>query len=210
MSGCQKVVFCRTLKTGLLTPWVDFINICAHLFCANEMRSIDRFVNQCTGLAKDFSFLIQHNGLANFVKNLVKLNGDFFCRTLCAGNFSIGAMVKWWKWWNRPLVNSWLSYQIVQKLVVNQESILTNFFLRYWRISPFFAGKLVFLLHIEKKLFIAKWPSLTPKKKKRRKKSFVGSTPVANFLHILFYEQQLFLKYSLAEKNSNKNGISIL
>jgi len=45
----------------------------------------------------DFSLIIKHNGLANFVKVQGKKFGEIdrriFCQTLCTGNFSLGAQM---------------------------------------------------------------------------------------------------------------------
>ncbi len=53
----------------------------------------------------------------------------------------------------------------------------------------------MFLLHTEKNLSIAKWPGLTPKKKKRRKKSFVGSTPDYQKRKILLRYVSLYIHF---------------
>ncbi len=71
--------------------------------------------------------------------------------------------IDYWTSSSRPPPFFWLEW-----VILSRESDFSwsrsyqTFFLRQRRIFLFFAGKLAFLLHTEKKLLIEKWPSLTP------------------------------------------------
>jgi len=73
-----------------------------------------------------------------------------------------------WSFWNKSLVLVQLVY--IPGVTKSHENIQT----RSRSYQTFFFAFITY----RKKLLIVKWPSLTAKKKKRRKKSLVGSTPV--------------------------------